>query len=219
MNKDELEDLKKQHLSNYKKAIKEIITNNTFGLFDDDIMSLFRIPPLDSMDLIKSKFISVAKREKLVINTGNLNEIVSCYRNKICKEISQYKSMRIDYLCTKIDDFIPIKDYDVFKLMKKDLNVIDKKIKSQLKVIVNSFLDNEIINKMEIVFNDKIDNSVIEKIKKDCSKYLKKDYIKQLFENIDVKIIVKNTTLINGVKEQGERYIFTNEHSRLFNVN
>ena len=37
------------------------------------------------------------------------------------------------------------------------------------------------------------------------------------FENIDIKILVKDTTLINGVKEQSERYLFTLENSRLFN--
>ena len=30
-----------------------------------------------------------------------------------------------------------------------------------------------------------------------------------------MKILVKDTTLINGVKEQGERYIFTKTNSRI----
>jgi hypothetical protein len=35
---------------------------------------------------------------------------------------------------------------------------------------------------------------------------------------VDIKILVKDTTLINGVKEQSERYIFTLENSRLYDT-
>ena len=40
--------------------------------------------------------------------------------------------------------------------------------------------------------------------------------LKQLLENIDIKILVKDTTLINSSKEQAERYLFTINNSRLF---
>ena len=39
---------------------------------------------------------------------------------------------------------------------------------------------------------------------------------RQLFENIDIKILIKDTTLINIVKEQTERYLFTLNNSRIF---
>ena len=38
-----------------------------------------------------------------------------------------------------------------------------------------------------------------------------------MLENIDIKILVKDTTLINGAKEQAERYLFTLNNSRLLN--
>ena len=47
------------------------------------------------------------------------------------------------------------------------------------------------------------------------TKYLKKNYLSQLLENIDIKILVKDTTLINSTKEQSERYLFTLNNSRL----
>lgn len=216
---EELEKLKKQHLFNYKKAILEIIINNTKGLIDDDIMSLFKAPPLDSMDLIKSKFLFLAKKEKIILNTENLNKIINMYRDKICNCLDIFKKIRIESLNLKVDDFVPVKDYDVFKLTKKDLSIIDKKLKKQLKELVNEQITKNLINNMDCIFNSGVDSSVMDLIIRDSCKYLKKDYIKQLFENIDVKIIVKNTILINGIKEQGERYIFTNEHSRLLNVN
>ena len=46
--------------------------------------------------------------------------------------------------------------------------------------------------------------------------YFNKTYIKQIVSNYEFKVLVKNTILINGVKEQGERYNFTLENSRLF---
>ena len=59
---DTLEEFKKQHLENYRQAIMEIIRNNTDVLVNEDIMSLLRKPPLDSMDLIKSKYLDLAKK-------------------------------------------------------------------------------------------------------------------------------------------------------------
>lgn len=214
----ELENLKQQHLLNYKKAILEIIVNNTTGLMDDDIMSLFRIPPLDSMDLIKSKFLSLAKKEEVILNTEALNNIICLYRNSICNSLSKFKKIRIDELSIKVDSFAPSKEYDVFKLMKKDLIVVDKKIRTQLKELVNKNINKMVIDNLESIFNSDVDVDKRELIIRDVSKYLTKNYIKQLFENVDVKVIVKNTTLINGIKEQGERYLFTKEHSRLFDV-
>lgn len=216
---NEIEQLKEQHFSNYKKAITEIIVNNTISLIDDDINSLFRIPPLDSMDVIKCKFLSMAKKEKIILNTDCLNKIICLYRNEICKRLEDFKNLRIEALSLKLNSFIPVKEYDVFKLSKKELLIVDKKLKESMKLLVNELLNTIIINKIDSIFDSKIDISIKETIIKDCTKYLKKDYVKQLFENVDVKLIVKNTTLINGLKEQGERYIFTNENSRLLNVN
>ena len=63
---NDLEELKQQHINNYRKAIVEIIKNNTNSLVDDDITTLIRIPPLDSMDQIKSKILVLAKKEKVI---------------------------------------------------------------------------------------------------------------------------------------------------------
>ena len=60
---DTLEEFKKQHFDNYKQAILEIIRNNTDVLVNEDIMSLLRKPPLDSMDSIKSKYLDLAKKK------------------------------------------------------------------------------------------------------------------------------------------------------------
>ena len=62
-----LEEFKRQHLQTYKKAVEEIIKNNTKALIDEDICSLIKQPPLDSMDSVKNKLISLAKKEKLIL--------------------------------------------------------------------------------------------------------------------------------------------------------
>ena len=59
---DNIEQLKIQHFNTYKSAIIETIKNNTHVLTNDDLMSLLKKPPLDSMDSIKSKFLSLAKK-------------------------------------------------------------------------------------------------------------------------------------------------------------
>lgn len=71
-----LEEFKRQHLQTYKKAVEEIIKNNTKALIDEDICSLIKQPPLDSMDSVKNKLISLAKKEKLILNTEKLNSLV-----------------------------------------------------------------------------------------------------------------------------------------------
>ena len=36
-------------------------------------------------------------------------------------------------------------------------------------------------------------------------------------DSFDIKFLVKDTTLMNSVKEQGDRYLFTLKNSRLLN--
>ena len=61
---NDIEKIKTEHVENYKKALIETINNNTNALFDEDIASLLKTPPLDSMDVIKSKFLDLAKKIK-----------------------------------------------------------------------------------------------------------------------------------------------------------
>ena len=63
------------------------------------------------------------------------------------------------------------------------------------------------------------DEFVKSRIIQDFAKYMNGQYKRQLLENIDIKILVKDTTLINLIKEQTERYLFTLANSRLFKEN
>ena len=72
---------------------------------------------------------------------------------------------------------------------------------------------------MENIFINDTNEDIRSKIVSGVSKYVKGSYQKQLLDNIDFKILVKDTTLINGTKEQSERYLFTLNNSRLLNDN
>lgn len=214
-----IENIKKQHIDNYKKATLENIKNNTNVLVDEDIMSLLRKPPLDSMDLIKSRFLNLAKKNKIILNTDNLSLILDDYRNLIIKKCEDIKKLRIKELSKKIESFSFEKDNDTYKLMKKDFMDINKQIKKIIKDVLLESLENNIMVRIDSVFQENVDDLVKNKIITDVTKFIKGSYQKQLLENFDIKILVKDTTLMNGIKEQSERYLFTLNNSRLLNDN
>ncbi len=210
------EELMLLHIGSYKNTILEMINNNTNSLVDDDIMSLVRKPPLDSMDVIQNKFLSMAKKNKVIINNDELIKMVDNYRSQVIKIGEKIKNIRIKGLTKKIES-IKIKDNEIIKINKKDFTSINKEIKKLIKEKVSDALEKEIISKMELLFSKDIDVIAKDKIIKEMSKYLKKNYLSQLLESLDIKILVKDTTLINNSKEQAERYIYSLNNSRLLN--
>lgn len=212
-----LEKFKLQHQNNYKKALLENIKNNTTVLFNDDISSLLKKPPLDSMDLLKKKFLDIAKKNKIILNTEILDRILNSFREDIVKCCVGLKMMRINKLSEKINEFNFDNDNSIIKINKKDFLEINKIIKKEIKEQLNLSLNSEIINKMDDVFFVEDNFLDKEKIKNEISKFISGNYQKQLLENVDFKILVKDTTLMNGIKEQSERYLFTLNNSRLFN--
>ena len=217
MEEDTIEKLKKQHVGNYQKAILENVSNNKNVLVDDDIMSLLRKPPLDSMDLIKSKFLDLAKKNKLILNTDNLDKILDEYRKDVIKVCTEIKKKRIDELSKKVEDVKFESENDIIKFNKKDFLTLNREIKKLLKDKLLSSLELKIMKKVDTVFQDDVDLTIQNKIINEIVKYIKGSYQKQLLENIDFKILVKDTTLINGTKEQTDRYLFTLNNSRLLN--
>lgn len=216
---NELENYQKQHYDNYIKAVKQIVNNNTMSLFDDDIFSLIKTPPLDSMDQIKSKFLSLAKKEKIILEGNKLNIMIEKYRKDVEKGLSKIRSNRFQLIVLEIDKMVKnSKDCAVVKLTKKQLNVVDTRIRKDLKKLINDSIKKNIIDCLDEVFcKDDFNNNKL--VINDIMKFLNDRglYQKKIMENIDIKILVKDTTLINGVKEQGDRYIFTINNSKIFN--
>ena len=208
---NEVEEFKKQHLNTYKNATKEIISNNTKSLVEGDIISLVKKPPLDSMDIIKSKLINLAKKERIVLNGEELENMLSKYREELAKEILSLIEIRNNPLIDKIDSFEPSRETEIIKISKKDLDGINKNIKKEIKDIVKQSNEKLLFTKI-----DKLYESDDSNLSNNFKKFMNSNYIKQLNDNIAIKILVKDQTLMNGVIEQGERYLFTKANSHIF---
>ena len=213
---DTLENFKKQHLSNYKNAVIDLVKNNTDALIDNDIISLIKSPPLDSMDVIKSKLLSLAKKEKVILDSSKMNFILNNFRDLVITDFQELKKIRNNYLVKKIEEFEPVRETEIIKIMKKDLDSINKEIKKIVKMSLNNNINNKLLIEIADIYDDQIDEKVKESIIKLFSKYMKTTYIKQLNENISIKILVKDRTLLSLVAEQGERYLFTKANSHIF---
>ena len=210
-----LEKLKKQHEDSYKNALLETIKNNTSVLVDEDINSLLKAPPLDSMDLIKSKFLSLAKKNKVILNIDELSKMINSYRKYTLKCCNEIRKIRYNVLSEKVITFTFEKSNDVIKINKKDFTDINKKTKKIVKNYLLTAFNNYIEKKIKTLFDDKCDEDIIEKIYSDITKFIKGNYQKQIIENLEIKILVKDTTLINSSKEHADRYLFTLHNSRL----
>lgn len=207
-------DIKQQHLDSYRQALLDTIQNNT-NVLVEDITSLIRKPPLDSMDVLRSKILDSAKKNKIVVDTNHLNTLLEDYRNHLISCCDEIKRIRYELL-SKVILRKKIKDEEVFQLFKKDFTSVNKDIKNTFKnQFENSF--EVLIKQYDYLFDSSVSDEIKEKMVEEITKFYHGNYRKQLLENFDIKVMVKDTTLINSVKEQSERYLFTLNHSRLFN--
>ena len=217
MDETMLQDIKNQHIDNYKKALIETIMNNTKALVEDDVKPFFVKPPLDSMDLIRSKLISFAKRKQIVLDTILLDEILDSYRNDVIKCCEKIKKMRIDTLSNIVDKVDLVKNNEAITFYKKDFVSLNKKMKGIIKDQVTISIEKKLISRVNKMIPSDVSSDTIVDYTKDVTKYLKKQYQKQILDSFDIKVLIKDTTLMNSVKEQGEHYTFTMKNSRLLN--
>lgn len=204
---DDKEVVIKQHQENYKNIILDIINNNTNTLVKEDLMSLVVRPPLDSMDVIKTKFISLAKKNKIILDIEKLEVILDEYRYNISKDYLKIIEFRVKNL-EKLMKKTNVSEGEEYKFLKKELNVIDKHIKDKIKIKLNECTDKYLISSIKELLNNVTDN-VYDKFSSEMIKYINKEYTKNILESIDVKLLVKDTTLINSVKESGDRFKLT----------
>ena len=216
MEQDFIQEMRNQHLDNYRKAILEIIQNNTNVLMDD-IISLIQKPPLDSMDSIRNKLLDSAKKNKIILNTEKLDDLLQEYRDLLNVCCSKIQSLRLNSLVSKVNHFSFVDDLDVFVLYKKDFSSINKDIKKIIKEQMNYSFEEVILKKYSSIIQGSIEEDMREKLIQEITNYFKNHYQKQLLDGIDIKILVKDTTLMNSIKEQSDRYLFTLNNSRLLN--
>lgn len=208
-------ELQKQHYDNYVEAVKETVKANTLSLLENDINPLFKTPPLDSMDQIKSKFLLVAKKEKIILETDNLNKLLNNFRKNIEISLNKIVDIRNNDIIDSFKDLI--KEEKILKVTKTQMNNSSKKIKKIIRDELDNCIKKYIIDKINTVFSkeEKEKDKSVNEIKKFLDS--KGIYQKQVLESIDFKLLVKDTILINGVKEQTDRYNFTLNNSRIFN--
>ena len=209
---EDIEKLKDEHFNTYKNAVIANIENNSTILVKEDLYSLINKPPLDSMDLLKNKIIDLAKKNRIVIDNNDLDKILDNYRKKVIKEFDNFIKTRTTFYTDLVSSIKRENDSTTIKILKKDLNNYNKKMKKDIKKIIEDNTDSLILKKSINIF--KVDDS---NINSDLNKFINKTYIKQFLENVDIKILVKDATLINTIKEQTERYQFTLSNSHLFN--
>lgn len=209
---EDIEKLKDEHFNTYKNAVIANIENNSTILVKEDLYSLINKPPLDSMDLLKNKIIDLAKKNKIVIDNNDLDKILDNYRKKVIKEFDNFIKTRTTFYTDLVSSIKRENDSTTIKILKKDLNNYNKKMKKDIKKIIEDNTNSLILKKSINIF--KVDDS---NINSDLNKFINKTYIKQFLENVDIKILVKDATLINAIKEQTERYQFTLSNSHLFN--
>ena len=113
MKEETVEEFKKKHFENYKNAVMETVKNNTTVLFRDDIKSLLQKPPLDSMDLIKCKFLELAKKHKIIIQADSLNRVLENYRKDVIAYLSSWQKTRIEELSKIVGDTVATNLYNV----------------------------------------------------------------------------------------------------------
>lgn len=202
-----------QHKQIYMQAGKELITNNTIALITDDILPLFAMPPLETMDLMKQRFFSIAKTENLILNTENLNEQLLAYRTFLAEKMDIIKQQRNTILTQALEKCSYNQPDQIIKELKKELVKLDKNIKKQIKQWLMEANKTYFLDAMSTLIND---DKLTSSFTKEITKYLQTVYIKQVIEMIDMKLLVKDTTLLNAFKEQIERFIFTTENSHLF---
>ena len=145
---DTLEEFKKQHIDNYRKAIIELIHNNTDVLVNEDIMSLLRKPPLDSMDSIKTKYLDLAKKNKIVLDIVKLDNMLDKYRIDVIKCCDIVKNLRVEFLEKIVNNTEFIKDTDTIKFNKKDFLEVNKKIKKAIKDQLKESVESKTYNTM-----------------------------------------------------------------------
>ena len=188
---DTLTQIKQQHVKNYKNAILELIKNNTNVLFDEDIKMLIAKPPLDSMDIIKTKFLELAKKNNIVLNTDSLTESIDKNRIDLLDFSNGIKEDRIKYLSDIVNKQDLSDKNSLIKLNKKDLLIINKKIKKEIKDKLNIYIEKNIVNNVNMIFTSDIDDLTSNKFITELKKYFIGKYVKQ-------------------------RYIFTKKNSYIF---
>ena len=145
-----------------------------------------------------------------------LSKLLDNYREELNKSIESIRKERIDILNKKVSSF-KYKENEVLEFYKKDFLSLDKVLKKILKDNMISSYES-VFKEINKIFDKDIDEDIKNKIIEDIDKFINKNYQKQIMDSFDIKVLVKDTILINSINESNERYLFTLNNSRLFSI-
>ena len=205
------EDILKQHKQILMTAGLELATNNTNSLIEDDIINGVIEVPLEAMDTVKQRVLNIAKNNSLVLDSDKFNEVLISYKEDLKKEFRNILKRRIDIIKDNYSNMNDDKPLELVKNLKKELVKFNKEAKKEEKQVLMKLVKNNLVNNLDLIVKN--DNAIF---KKDATKFLQTTYVKQILETVDMKILVKDTILLNSLKEQIERFVFTMENSHLF---
>ena len=205
------EDILKQHKQILMTAGLELATNNTNSLIEDDIINGVIEVPLEAMDTVKQRVLNIAKNNSLVLDSDKFNEVLISYKDDLKKEFRNIFKRRIDIIKDNYSNMNDDKPLELVKNLKKELVKFNKETKKEEKQVLMKLVKNNLVNNLDLIVKN--DNATF---KKDATKFLQTTYVKQILETVDMKILVKDTILLNSLKEQIERFVFTMENSHLF---
>lgn len=205
------DDILKQHKQILMTAGLELATNNTNSLIEDDIINGVIEVPLEAMDTVKQRVLNIAKHNNLILNSDKFNVVLTSYKDELKKQFRNLFKKRIKLIEDNYSKFDDDKPMDLVKNLKKELVKFNKEAKKEEKQVLTSLVKEKIISNLDLIVKD--DNTTF---KKDATKFLQTTYVKQILETVDMKILVKDTILLNSLKEQIERFVFTMENSHLF---
>ena len=189
----------------------ELATNNTNSLIEDDIINGVIEVPLEAMDTVKQRVLNIAKNNSLVLDSDKFNEVLISYKDDLKKEFRNIFKRRIDIIKDNYSNMNDDKPLELVKNLKKELVKFNKEAKKEEKQVLMKLVKNNLVNNLDLIVKN--DNATF---KKDATKFLQTTYVKQILETVDMKILVKDTILLNSLKEQIERFVFTMENSHLF---
>ena len=181
------------------------------GEIEDDIINGVIEVPLEAMDTVKQRVLNIAKNNSLVLDSDKFNEVLISYKEELKKEFRNIFKKRIKLIEDNYSKFNDDKPMELVKNLKKELVKFNKEAKKEEKQVLTSLVKEKIISNLDLIVKD--DNTTF---KKDATKFLQTTYVKQILETVDMKILVKDTILLNSLKEQIERFVFTMENSHLF---
>ncbi len=206
------QDLLTQHKEIYYGSLKELILNNTKAFIEDDLLPLFMKPPLETMDMIKQRLLSFAKENALILNMEHLDQYLSSFRKEMQEEVRTLGKKREEALLAELEKTKKSEE-EMFKLLKKDFLKLNQQLKKEYKQTLTKAIEENFSKNISSFFTE---SDLKEKVITEITKFFKKTYPNQIIESYSMKILVKDTILMNSMKEQTERFLFTKENSHLF---